>query len=296
MFDLRYHVASLAAVFLALLIGILVGVGVSGRVDESKNDLLRERIDDLNARLESAGESRAGLVREQKAARAFMKDAYPQLIEDRLRGKRIAIVFVGSVHTGMRDHVEQALSDSGARTPLRMRALNLPMDVEQVDRALGGHTELEQFRGDDALGNLGRELGTEFVSGGQTPAWDVLTPLLVKERAGRLARAADGVVVVRTTAPQRGQTARFLSAFYAGLADSGVPAVGVETAAANPSAVPVWRRTGLSTVDDVNEQSGRLALALLLAGGRGGSYGIKEDADDGLVPPLDSVPEPEAGG
>ena len=29
-FDFRYHVASLAAVFLALMIGILVGVGISG--------------------------------------------------------------------------------------------------------------------------------------------------------------------------------------------------------------------------------------------------------------------------
>ena len=38
MFDLRYHVASLAAVFLALLIGILVGVGISDRglVDRAK--------------------------------------------------------------------------------------------------------------------------------------------------------------------------------------------------------------------------------------------------------------------
>ena len=31
MFDLRYHVASLAAVFLALIIGIVVGVGISGK-------------------------------------------------------------------------------------------------------------------------------------------------------------------------------------------------------------------------------------------------------------------------
>jgi len=40
MFDLRYHVASLAAVFVALLIGILVGVAMSGKVDdaEKQND------------------------------------------------------------------------------------------------------------------------------------------------------------------------------------------------------------------------------------------------------------------
>ena len=31
MFDLRYHVASLTAVFVALVIGILVGIGLSGK-------------------------------------------------------------------------------------------------------------------------------------------------------------------------------------------------------------------------------------------------------------------------
>ena len=38
MLDLRYHVASLSAVFLALVVGILVGVGISGRglVDKSE--------------------------------------------------------------------------------------------------------------------------------------------------------------------------------------------------------------------------------------------------------------------
>jgi len=38
MFDLRYHVASLTAVFLALVIGILVGVGIADRglVDRAK--------------------------------------------------------------------------------------------------------------------------------------------------------------------------------------------------------------------------------------------------------------------
>jgi Copper transport outer membrane protein, MctB len=295
MFDLRYHVASLAAVFLALLIGILVGVGISGRVDEQQNDLLRERIDRLEAEVQNAGEQRAGLVREQKAARAFMEDAYPQLIADRLKGKRIAILFVGSVNTGVRDQVERALAEAGARRPLRMRALNLPMNVEQVDRALDGHADLERYRGDGSLADLGRELGTEFVVGGQTPAWDALTPVLVRERAGRLSRSADGAVVVRTTEPQRGETARFLAAFYSGLADNGVPAVGVETSRANPSAVPVWSRNDLSTVDDVDQRAGRLALALLLAGGRPGDYGLKETADDGLAPPLDSVPT-EAGG
>ena len=49
MFDLRYHVASLAAVFLALVIGILVGVGISdtGYVDKGYRGLLEQRIESL---------------------------------------------------------------------------------------------------------------------------------------------------------------------------------------------------------------------------------------------------------
>ena len=49
MFDLRYHVASLTAVFLALVIGILVGIGISGRgfVDESERRRLNGEIAEL---------------------------------------------------------------------------------------------------------------------------------------------------------------------------------------------------------------------------------------------------------
>ena len=58
MFDLRYHVASLAAVFLALVIGILVGVGISsgGFVQKGERRILNDKIDELerNLRLQDA--------------------------------------------------------------------------------------------------------------------------------------------------------------------------------------------------------------------------------------------------
>src|SRR6185312_14365836 len=52
MFDLRYHVASLAAVFLALIIGILVGVGISDRglVDSAKTKFLQDEVAGPGAR------------------------------------------------------------------------------------------------------------------------------------------------------------------------------------------------------------------------------------------------------
>ena len=50
------------------------------------------------------------------------------------------------------------------------------------------------------------------------------------------------------------------------------------------------RAAGLSTVDDVDKPTGRLALALLLDGGPGGRYGIRE-ADDALMPPIEPLRE-----
>ena len=38
MFGLRYHVASLAAVFVALAVGILLGVAVSGKLTDVTDD------------------------------------------------------------------------------------------------------------------------------------------------------------------------------------------------------------------------------------------------------------------
>jgi Copper transport outer membrane protein, MctB len=86
-------------------------------------------------------------------------------------------------------------------------------------------------------------------------------------------------VIVRTVKPQAGDTARFLRGLYSELAAANVPAVGVERAASDPSAVPTFGERGLSSVDDVDRDTGRAALALLLAGARAGHYGVRDDAE-----------------
>jgi hypothetical protein len=98
------------------------------------------------------------------------------------------------------------------------------------------------------------------------------------------------VVVARTVKPQEGQTATFLAGLYKGLGDANVPTIGVEPSGVSRSAVPPWRNAGLSTVDDIDAPAGRLALALLLQGGSIGNYGLKTNADDGIVPPIEAVP------
>src|SRR5919109_2302029 len=289
MFDLRYHVASLAAVFLALVIGILVGVGISGPVDKGKTGLLEEEVASLRKQLDAES---TDVSRERQAARTFINETYPALVRNRLRGKQVAVVFVGSVDGGTRSAVSRALTEAGA-LQLRLRALKVPIDVRQVQGALTAQPAAAGLVGRSQLESLGRVLGEELVLGGETPLWDSLPDALVEERGGGGKAPAEGVVLVRTVAPQRAGTSRFLLGLYSGLASAGRPAVGVEQTDATTSATKVFSKAGLSTVDDVDTPVGRLALVLLLAGASPGQYGVKDSAGDGALPPL---PSPTASG
>jgi len=196
----------------------------------------------------------------------------------------------------VRSSVISALSDAGAQQ-VRLRALKVPVDVKQLDAALKSQPAAVGLRGKANLEALGHALGQELVLGGDTPLWDSLTGTtsLVEHRLGGNQMPADGVVVVRTANPQRGATSKFLLGLYEGLGSTSAPAVGAEQTDATASAIPVYQRGGLSTVDDVDTPVGRLALLLLLAGQPGGQYGVKDSATDGALPPLPAR-APAAGG
>jgi hypothetical protein len=279
MFDLRYHVWSLAAVFLALVIGILVGVGLSGSGVTKEADLKAAnlRLADVRAERDALREQ----VRELQKTQDAFTAAYPVLVKDMLRGKHIALLFIGPVDAGVLRSIEGTLEDATAPQLLRMRSIRVPIDAQALDNTLFARgTEFVPYVGYDKLDLLGRDLGTEFVVGGETPLWNTLARNLVQEGTGRAKQAADAVIVVRTVKRQQGETARFLHGLLGGLASSAAPVVGVEETDDEPSAVVDFRRNGLSTVDDIDLRTGRAALALLLTGIETGDYGVKPTADD----------------
>jgi hypothetical protein len=212
-------------------------------------------------------------------------------MDRRLAGTRVALAFAGPVDGRIRGLVEQSLDDSGAEPPLRVRALKLPIDVAAMRKALAGHPALILLATRARVADLGKRLGEEFVAGGDSPLWRLLSPQLVEEQSGNAAPPADGVVVARSVPAQSGPNATFLAGFYAGLASAGLPAVGVERTRVSDSAVEAFDRQDLSTVDDLDSEAGRLSLVLLLAGGAPGNYGVKKTARDGVLPSI-----PTSGG
>jgi hypothetical protein len=292
-FDLRYHVASLTAVFVALVIGILVGVGLSGKgfVNDAERTNLTDQIADLKRQRDDARQSLDAASRGAQALGAFSDAAYPAVVPGRLDGQRVAVLFVGPVDRGVSFSVEQAVRDAGG-TVVRTRSITAPVDVARIESTLRRQPAFRTLAGQEQLGDLGAALAAEFAAGGKTPLWDALGRVIVQEQQGSAGPPADALVVVRTAEPQQGATKALLAGVYGGLARSGEPAVGTEASGAAPSALPAFAKAGLSTVDSVDTSTGRLGLVLLLQGAEPGSYGMGDTADDGVLPPVPPVESP----
>lgn len=286
MLGFRYHALSLVAVFLALGLGILLGVNLGDSVVERADAGLRSslRQDLIDARAQ-AREGREAVDDRDR----LIASAVPALAENRLRGERIALVSVGPIPEEVESSVRQAVDVAGGRID-SMSTLPPVGEIETLGQALGGR--YAQAPDDErVLRSLGR-----------TVARAVLGEDRAVRRLGRAAeerfrgdfRGADAVVVYRSppasdTPPDpqadapadpqaEARAATVEEAMFELLREEGARVVGVEELAAQESQVPFYADRRVTTVDNVDQPGGQAALVLALDGAEG-RFGYKEGAD-----------------
>jgi hypothetical protein len=304
MFGLRYHAVSLAAVFIALAIGILLGVAVSGKATDVGEDAELQNLRDDNDRLQedldaARAQADAATARGEGADELFAR-AYPALMEGRLEGRNVAVVFLGPVDGNVRAEVEGAIADADGGAPARVIALDVPVDQGQLMASLEGDEVLAVYADEGGdFSSLGRELGRQVVEGDPT-LWTSLQSQLIEEQSGSTSTPIDAAVVVRTWAPpeegsedddaETEATASLMEGLVSGLNGAGIPVVGVASSDDPSEVVEAYEDRGISSVDDIDVAPGRLALALLLAGAEPGQYGFGPNAEDGSIPSIEQLP------
>jgi hypothetical protein len=289
-YSARYHAASLAAVFLALAIGILIGVGLGGKVYKSaRNDLEQSLKSDLAGSRSRADDLQSQLNQE----RDTLAQIYPAMVGGLLRGQRIAVVALGAMPEEMKANIESVVgtdNPTGAKLS-EFAVVREPPDLQALaDAVPGGNRKVG--RDPDALSALARRAGRSLVTGG--PLFDHLRDALLVDVSGQPGRI-DAVIVVRDRPSDLGSgQSDATDGLEGGLLDGiegagGVPVVGVERSDSDPSQIGFYDSEGLgATVDSVDLVSGRVALAYALNGSEG-DYGIKASADR-LLPALRRPP------
>lgn len=279
MFDFRYHVVTLVAVFAALAIGILIGVTIVGKVVTGAERNLSES---LRSDLKEASDDRSDSERELRRSNEFQSLVYPTIVGSRLSGKSIGLIAIGDTG-GVVEDVRKALDPSGANF-ISNSTVSIPIKLDSLSDALQDTRFSDIDTDEKAVGKFGKTLGRELVDGGRLA--EQVKHSLFSSRSGRL-DSLDGVVYVRADrddlkGEEKKSADRFESALIKGMLNTGVPVVGVEEKDSDPSQVMYYRDHELASVDDVDIVAGRVALVLALQGAKG-QFGIGQSATE-LLP------------
>ena len=276
MFDFRYHALSLVAVFMALVIGILLGIAIGdkGLLSSARREIERSLRSDLRNASSKADRLSAQVADHTRLER----DLYPLVVQGRLSGQRVGLVALGKLSDYQVSLVRNALKDTGGRLVL-LAVIPQPPDLTGVaarDSGIRGHPLASDPR---AVNRFARRFGAALTTGG---------PLLTRTRRAVFATSSgaynglDSVIVARTdptglTDAQATENRAFENGLMQGLNQGSDPLVGTETTSTNPSEITWYRRHGLSSVDNLNQLSGQVSLVFALAGASG-AYGIKSTA------------------
>jgi Copper transport outer membrane protein, MctB len=290
MFDVRYHALSLAAIFIALVVGLLLGVAIGDKelVSSARNDVRNSLRRDVAQANNQRDDARAQLADEQR----FVGAAYPILTGNHLVGRKIGLVLLGSDKDAP-GIVDKALEPTGADLKV-VAVMRDKVDLGQLAARAAGTRYDALERKPDLLGDFAKRIGIQIVTGGRLIG-NARTALM-SSLSGQFG-GLDGVVVMRSTDTPPGdkQATDRLDTLQDGIARglvaSGANVVGIEQRDSDPSYVGWYRDRDMSSVDNVDEAAGRAALVFVL-GGSDGAFGRRGSAQALLPPVVGRVPRP----
>ena len=301
MISLRQHAISLAAVFLALAVGVVLGSGflsntlASGLRDESRN---------LHGQINALNNQKNALNQKLNSADAFDAQMAGRIVHDALNGKSVVIFRAPDAKNDDVDAVSKIIGQSGGAVT---GTVSLTQEFVDANSA-------EKLRSvvNSSILPAGAQLSTKLVDQG-SQAGDLLGIALLINRDPAVAAVDDtqrdtvlaalrdtgfvgygnqhigaanaaAVITGGGLGDDAGNQGVSVARFAAALAPhgSGVLLAGHDGSSGGTAAVAVARAdaavtSAISTVDDVNTESGRitavLGMADLVNGGRTGQYG-----------------------
>ena len=278
--DYRYHIGSLVAVFLALLLGILIGIGLVGNPQE-----VERMVEGLREDNEAKAAEIAQLNESQRQSDMLSRETVAALIAGRLAGKRIAIVadhdFGGDpLPDTLRGTLKSSEATIISTMVLTKDFITLPPKVKQkVTRQLN----LYPPPGIYVRTVIAEAIAQDLARGRDTLILGLQSHGLLKTGTGSDYTTPPDAVLVIGGAASASDIApeRIDLPLIKKLTELGVRVVGVEAKGAAVSVTPLYKAAGISTVDNADTPAGRLSTVIALAG-TDGHFGVKDTADSFL--------------
>lgn len=311
MISLRHHAISLAAVFLALAVGVVLG---SGLLSDTLLSGLRDEKQQLKNRINELDERNNALAEKLNAAGEFDTAMAGRIVHDALKDKSVVVFRTPDASDDTVASLTRLVGDAGGAIAGTVTLTQQFVDANAADKLLSVVNS--------SIVPAGTQLSTTLVDQG-SQAGDLLgivlqinknpavrpiddmqreTVLAALRQTGfitysdKLAAANTAIVVTGgRLAEDAGNAGPTVARFAAALAPHGAGTVlaGADGSASGNAAVSVVRAdqgmaAALATVDDVDMESGRITVTLalrdLLNGGPPQQYGTGQGAQALTVP------------
>ncbi|ORB75288.1 copper transporter [Mycobacterium scrofulaceum] len=313
MISLRQHALSLAAVFLALAVGVVLG---SGLLSDTLLSSLRDEKRDLHTQIDGLNDQKNVLNEKLSAANSFDTQLAGRMVHDALGGKSVVVFRTPDAQDDDVAAVTKVIGQAGGAVTGTVSLTNEFVEANSAEKL--------QTVVNSSILPAGQQLSTKLVDQG-SQAGDLMgiallinanpavppveeaqrdtvlaalrdTGFITYQPTEHMAAANAALVVTGGSLPQdAGNRGVSVARFAAAMAPhgSGTLLAGRDGSATGAAAVAVTRadaamNSAVSTVDDVDTAPGRITAVLglhdLLGGGHAGQYGTGHGATSITVP------------
>ena len=281
MYNLRYHIASLVAVFLALTVGLLLGsiVAERGLLTSQRSTLVAG----LQAEFDALRTESSDLKTTNDTLTSFAADALPGVVDRVLTGRTVVVIASpDSADTAAR--ASEAVRLAGGQVALAtFSGPGFSLTDEAV--AAAAAKELGVVASSMTATSVVDALASEWTTpGGARPVTKALVNAGGLKMQGLTATGTVSGIVV--SAVFDGAPDPWAMLLAHAMVDPSRFAAGVDTTKRADGSAKAAKAAGMSGVDDIDTTLGRVSLAWVLSGRASGLFGRSTDATARYPSPL----------
>lgn len=294
MIDFKFHIFSLVAIFLALGIGIVVGitlVGDDSLVQEQKVIIDRLEKDFKMLRDESRETQKeiAAFKSSNNIYQEFAQTVLPALVKGRLARKNIAII--NTNHYASTDNLENNLRLAGANVvSLTKVNTNFDFTSEKMRSLLATNLGITPKKNvNEFIAAIAEYVGQGILFGFQPEKLTFLKEMNLIQFTGSTWNTLDCVVILGGRHVRNDNLVKLIDLSLISLfLENGVNVAATEQSGVPYSSMTLYQTKDIITVDNIETPIGQIALIYALEG-IPGHYGIKSTANN-ILPDLNEIP------
>jgi len=285
--NLKYYVIAIFSIFLALGIGIFVGIMLDGQdmIVEQQQELVSQiesKFDEFQAKQNDLQKKIDLLTLEKQNNMKLIDMMYPEFVKEKLAGLNVVIIETSKTHAY--PELADAFRKAGASNVYSIQFVNIEeQNNETLLSDIAKELNLSGNTQDEIEAELTKQFGNALASGNNP---ELIQYLKDKKIINYETEPSYPIhyVVLAGGSEEKEQTdfEKIDLPLIHSIKANHVPIMAVEKSDVLYSNISEYKKLKISTVDNVDTVIGKISM-LMVVSGREGHYGVKETAES-LMP------------